>query len=202
MKTQSALCARDVKQLLKKEYPTIDFSVRSDNFANGNSVDISWNLGPTSDEVDKLVSKYQYGHFDGMIDMYEHSNMRDDINQAKFVMCQRDYKTDEEIENDKINTKLSWRDPTRIDLYKEEKTLYHIVGRDLCKAMNIEYKGLNETTPPKEFQHMIRGYAYDANLQALVYQLLNPTRFMDGYHGVRNEKTENGEVITNSFELY
>ena len=68
MKTQSALCARDVKQLLKKEYPTIDFSVRSDNFANGNSVDVSWNLGPTSDEVDKLVSKYQYGHFDGMIE--------------------------------------------------------------------------------------------------------------------------------------
>jgi hypothetical protein len=198
MKTQSALCARDVKQLLKKEYPTIQFSVRSDNFANGNSVDIGWNLGPTSDEVDKLVSKYQYGHFDGMIDMYEHSNMRDDINQAKFVSCQREYKTDEEIENDK----LSWRDPKRRNLYKEEKTLYHIIGRDLCKAMNIEYKGLSETVPPKEFQHMIRGYAFGGNLQALVYQLLNPIRFMDGYHGVRNEKTENGDVITNSFELY
>ena len=198
MKTQSALCARDVKQLLKKEYPTIQFNVRSSNFANGNSVHVSWNLGPTSDEVDKLVSKYQYGHFDGMIDMYEHSNMRDDIPQAKFVMCQREYKTEEEIENDK----LKWKDPKRRNLYREEKTLYHIVGRDLCKAINIEYKGLSETVPPKEFQHMIRGYAFGGNLQALVYQLLNPTKFMDGYHGVRNEKTESGEVITNSFELY
>jgi len=198
MKTQSALCARDVKQLLKKEYPTIQFSIRSDNFANGNSVDISWNLGPTTDDIEKLVSKFQYGHFDGMIDMYEHSNMRDDIPQAKFVMCQRECKTKEEIENDK----LKWRDPKRRNLYKEEKTLYHIIGRDLCKAMNIEYRGLSETVPPKEFQHMIRGYAYDANLQALVYQLLNPTRFMDGYHGLRKEKTEKEEVITNSFELY
>lgn len=198
MKTQSALCARDAKQLLKKKYPTIEFSVRSDNFANGNSVHISWNLGPTSDEVDKLVSKYQYGHFDGMIDLYEYSNTRDDIPQAKYVSCGREYKTNEEIENDK----LSWEDPKRRNLYKEEKTLYHIVARDLCKAMNIEYIGLNETIPPKDFQHMIRGYAYDANLQALVYQLLNPTRFMMGYHGVRNEKTEKGDMITNSFELY
>lgn len=198
MKTQSALCARDIKQLLKKHFPTVAFSVRSDNFANGNSVDISWNLGPTTDEVEKFVNQYQYGHFDGMIDMYEHSNMRDDINQTKFVMCHRDYKTNEEIENDK----LKWKDPNHRNLYKEEKTLYHIIGRDLCKAMRIEYKGLSETVPPKEFQHMIRGYAYDASLQALVYQLLNPVRFMEGYHGVRNEKTESGEVITNSFELY
>lgn len=198
MKTKSALCAREAKQLLKKQFPTIDFSVRSDNFANGNSVHISWNLGPTSDEVDKLVSKFQYGHFDGMTDMYEYSNDRKDINQAKYVSCQREYKTNEEIENDK----LEWRDPKRRNLYKEEKTLYHIIGRDLCKVMNIEYKGLSETVPPKEFQHMIRGYAYDANLQALVYQLLNPVAFMTGYHGVRNEKTGKDEVITNSFELY
>lgn len=203
MKTQSALCANEIKQLLKKEFPTIKFKVRSENFANGNAVRVSWNLGPLEKEIDDLVSKYQYGHFDGMTDMYEHSNYRKDINQAKYITCCREYKTDEEIEADKINDKLSWRDPKRIDLYKEEKTLYHIIGKELCKLMKITYIGLDKTTPPKEYQHMIRGYSYDANLSALVYQLLNKVSLMEGYHGVKNKRTEdNSDIIVNSFEIY
>jgi len=197
MKTQAALCARDIKQVLKKKYPSIKFRVKSDNFANGNSVDISWNLGPTSDDIDKLIKGYQYGHFDGMIDMYEHSNVRDDMHQAKFVHCNREYKTEEEI----ANSKLKWRDPLYKDLWKLERTLYHIIGRDLCKIMKIEYKGMNERVPD-DFQHMIRGYSYGGSLQNLIYQLLHPAAFMAGYHGVRHKKTEDGQEIINSFELY
>ncbi len=196
MKTKSAFCAKEIKQVLKKHYPTIKFSVKNDNFSMGNSVDVAWNLGPTTDEIDKLIGKYQYGHFDGMIDMYEHSNTRDDIPQAKFVHSQRDYQTQEEIDS----YRLPWKHPDRKNLWKEEKTLYHIIGRDLCEAMNIEYKGLDELVP-QEFQHMIRGYAFGGNLKALVYQLLNPVCFMTGYHGVKNEISE-GVEISNSFVLY
>ena len=140
MKTQSALCARDIKGVLKKQWPTVKFSVRSDNFSMGNSVDVSWNLGPASSDVEKIINKYQYGHFNGMIDMYEHTNTRDDIHQAKFVHSRREYQTEEEI----LNNKLHWRDPNRKNLWKEERTLYHIMGRDLCKEMGIEYKGMDE----------------------------------------------------------
>lgn len=197
MKTEAAKCANEIKQLLKKHYPTVKFSVKSDNFAGGNSVDVSWNLGPTSDEIDSLIRKYQYGHFNGMIDMYEHLNMRDDIPQAKYVHAHREYRTEEEIQNNK----LKWEDPNYRDLWKEEKTLYHIIAKDLCQAINIEYKGLNERVPD-DYQHMIRGYAYGGSFQDLVYQLLHPVRLMEGYHGVRNKKTETGDIITNSFELY
>ena len=197
LKTQSAQCANFVKKLLKQHYPAIKFSVKSDNFSMGNAVDISWNLGPTSEEVDSLVRKFQYGHFDGMIDCYEYSNSRNDIPQAKYVQTSREYRTEEEITNDK----LKWRDPARRDLWKEEKTLYHIIAKDLCTAMRIEYKGLNERVP-ELYQHMIRGYAYGGTFQNLVYQLLRPTPLMTGYHGVRHKRAESGEIISNSFEVF
>lgn len=201
LKTESAQCANTIKKLLIKYYPTIKFSVRSDNFSNGNSVDISWNLGPLSEEIEKLVNHYEAGTFDGMTDCYNYDNVRNDIPQAKYVHCQREYKTNEEILAEKHNKPLKWRDPTRIDLYKEEKTLTHIVGRDLCARMGIEYKGLNELVP-QDYQHMIRGYISNGSLQDLIYQLLNQAQLMTGYHGIKNKKTESGEEIVNSFEIY
>lgn len=83
--TASAACAAAIREELKNAYPGVKFSVTSSNFAGGNSVDISWLDGPTSDQVQAITSKYRYGHFDGMEDIYEYSNSRDDIPQAKFV---------------------------------------------------------------------------------------------------------------------
>lgn len=197
LKTESAKCANTIKKLLKKHYPTIKFNVNSDNFANGNSVRVSWNLGPISEDVDTLISKFQYGHFDGMTDMYEHSNVQKDIPQAKFVHCSREYKTQEEIENDK----LKWKDPNRRDIWKEGKTLYHIVAKDLCTKMGVEFVDLNEKVP-EIYQHMIRGYAFGGTFQNLVYQLLNKTILMEGYHGIKYKKTEDNEDILNSFEIF
>ena len=89
MKTESARTAKAIKAELKKSFPAVKFSVRSSNFAGGNSVDIEWVDGPTTEKVDGLTSKYQYGHFNGMEDYYEMSNTRDDIPQAKYIMTRR-----------------------------------------------------------------------------------------------------------------
>jgi len=89
-KTSShAAASAAIKAELNKAFPEIKFSVRSDSFAGGNSVHISWNDGPNSDEVNALTKKYQYGSFDGMTDMYEYTNNREDIPQAKYVQAQR-----------------------------------------------------------------------------------------------------------------
>ena len=57
--------AKLIRADLKKSFPGIKFSVRSDN----NSVRISYFDGPLYDEVDKVGQKYKGGGFDGMIDM-------------------------------------------------------------------------------------------------------------------------------------
>lgn len=84
-----AAASAAIKAELKAAFPYVKFSVTSDSFSMGNSVDIRWTDGPTSAEVDVITDKYQYGHFDGMNDMYESSNRRDDIPQAKYVSTHR-----------------------------------------------------------------------------------------------------------------
>lgn len=84
-----ALAAKAIKTELKKAFPTIKFSVKSESFAGGNAVRISWTDGPIIDRVTDITDKYQYGHFDGMNDIYEYSNGRSDIPQAKYVTTSR-----------------------------------------------------------------------------------------------------------------
>jgi hypothetical protein len=67
--TGAAATAAAIKARLKKEFPGIKFSVRSENFSMGNSVDIEWTDGPMSEAVDAIVKQYEYGRFDGMQDL-------------------------------------------------------------------------------------------------------------------------------------
>ena len=89
MKTTSALTAKAIRKELQTSYPDIKFTVHSENFAGGNSVHISYTDGPLYDTIDNIVSKYQYGNFDGMQDLYEYNNCREDIPQAKYVTVTR-----------------------------------------------------------------------------------------------------------------
>jgi len=87
--TTHALCAKAIRVELKKNFPATKFQVRSDSFAGGNSVRIDYIDGVASSKVEELLSKYQYGHFNGMIDLYECSNSRKDIPQVKYVQVSR-----------------------------------------------------------------------------------------------------------------
>lgn len=83
--SQHAGAAAAIKAELKAAFPGIKFSVTSDSFSMGDSVHITWTDGPTSEEVKAISGKYQYGHFNGMEDIYENTNSRDDIPQSKYV---------------------------------------------------------------------------------------------------------------------
>jgi hypothetical protein len=87
--SEAARCAAMIREELKSHFPDVKFTVSSANFSMGNSVSVSWSEGPPSQDVRSMISKYQYGHFDGMIDCYEVSNMRNDIPQAKYVTVNR-----------------------------------------------------------------------------------------------------------------
>jgi hypothetical protein len=90
----AANCAKAIKEELTTAFPGVKFYVKSSTFAGGNSVHIDWQDGPTTEQVIKHTSKYQYGHFDGMQDMYEYSNRRDDLPQAKYVQESREMSTE------------------------------------------------------------------------------------------------------------
>lgn len=61
----------NIRKHLKKCFPNIKFSVRT---TGTSSVDVTWTLGPTPDEVKSVVNRYLYGSFDGMTDSYQHND--------------------------------------------------------------------------------------------------------------------------------
>ncbi|MBN1892325.1 MAG: hypothetical protein JW780_06040 [Clostridiales bacterium] len=89
--TGAAACAAAIRAELKKAFPEVKFTVRSSTFAGGDDVRIGWVDGPSNKEIEAIVSKYEEGHFDGMTDMYEYSNRRDDIPQAKYIFAQKEF---------------------------------------------------------------------------------------------------------------
>lgn len=67
-----------VKQYVKKKYPNVECSVKSESFANGNSLHINiWYFDgtPVEDSIVRDVSAFahifEYGKFNGMYDIYE-----------------------------------------------------------------------------------------------------------------------------------
>lgn len=94
-KSKYAQAAANIKHELSEKFPGIKFSTRSKSFSMGNSVDVSWELGPTSRGVQPILDKYTEGHFDGMTDYYEYGRdpqMREfqaKYGSAKYVSGQR-----------------------------------------------------------------------------------------------------------------
>ncbi len=91
--TEVAKCAKEIRKILKEEYPEIKFSVRSENYSMGCSVNVSYKATegmPNPKEIQKKLSKFEYGHFDGMTDYYDIDNSRDDIPQTKYLFVNLD----------------------------------------------------------------------------------------------------------------
>lgn len=130
-KSSHAAAAAAIREELKKVFPGIKFSVRSDSFSMGNSIDIEWTDGPTTDEVEKFSGKYQYGHFNGMEDIYEYSNRREDIPQAKYVSEHR--KMSEQVEA--LSAQLTDEAQTDTEYHnRPEMILYRIFNKTSLPA--------------------------------------------------------------------
>lgn len=87
--TRAAQAAKAIKNELQAAFPGVKFSVTSENYSGGDSVRVHWTDGPKQKDVDDLLSKYEYGHFDGMRDLYEYDNVNKDIPQAKYIFATR-----------------------------------------------------------------------------------------------------------------
>lgn len=80
------IAAKNIRAELKAAFPSVKFSVKSESFAGGNAVDVSWDGLPSRDEVNAIVKKYQHGSFDGMTDCYEYKKAGE-YGSAQFVQC-------------------------------------------------------------------------------------------------------------------
>lgn len=76
-----------VKKELKKHFPNTKFSAKVEKYSWWSSLNIYWDWknGPSGEEVEKIIKKYEMWYFDGMKDTYVYSNLNKDIPQVKYV---------------------------------------------------------------------------------------------------------------------
>jgi hypothetical protein len=90
-----AIAAQNIKKELSQNFLGIKFSVKSKSYSGGNSINIDWELGPTTEQVKAFTYKYEAGDFDGMTDCYNYSNdfktrqFQEKNGSAKYIFCNR-----------------------------------------------------------------------------------------------------------------
>lgn len=104
----------------------IDANVRARSFSMGDAVDVDVVdlAGEKKEMVIKFINQFQYGRFDGMQDIYEYTNKREDIPQVKYVQFQN---TISDMKAEEIYTtilKQKWLDDSFPATYQAAKNLY------------------------------------------------------------------------------
>lgn len=137
--------SKNIRIELKVAFPGIKFSVTSERYSGGNSIDVAWTDGPTSKQVDAIIRKYQGGSFDGMTDCYDYDNrvFNDLFGRAKYVFARRNY-SDAAVQAsiDRIAAKYA-SDPITVEQYRRGvlwalKNGYYV---DLASMLNIDMSG-------------------------------------------------------------
>lgn len=88
---QLAVGTQNIKTELKRAFPGVKFSVKRKTFSGGDDINVSWDDGPTTAQVNEIIRKYAIGSFDGMTDCYNysHSVFTDLFGGSKYVMANR-----------------------------------------------------------------------------------------------------------------
>jgi len=84
---------KNIRIELKRRFPKVKFSIKSESFAGGDAIRVGWTDGPTNEEVEQTTSKYSAGSFDGSQDLYNYENTiwTKAFGDAKYVTESRDY---------------------------------------------------------------------------------------------------------------
>ena len=88
--TEAAQVAKLIKAEIKKY--GIKCTAKSSNYSMGDSVRVNVTDQPpwVMAKIKEFTSQFEYGHFNGMEDIYEYSNSRDDIPQTKFLFIENE----------------------------------------------------------------------------------------------------------------
>lgn len=126
MKTQAAQAAALIRKEIKAAYPGLKFTCTSQNYAGGNSINVGYQDQPRAvhEAIKSMLGKYEYGHFDGMTDMYEHSNCRTDIPQTKYLFVSNNM-SDAKREEIYQQLRTGWKDGDKLPAtYAEGRAVY------------------------------------------------------------------------------
>lgn len=102
------IAAKNIRKELKSAFPGIKFSVVSERYSMGNSININWTDGPSKKAVEAISNKYSAGYFDGMTDCYEYTQATRKYGSSKHIFTNREL-TPELVERaiDAVSSRVS-----------------------------------------------------------------------------------------------
>jgi hypothetical protein len=184
--------AKLVRAALKKKFPGVKFSVVSDVYSGGASIDIRWVLGPTTKEVDAVGKQYQGASFDGMIDMETHWNhwlLPDGTVKLRSgpgtegsmgtIAAVAETPMPDGARPVSFGAKYIFAQRSYAEKGQDEMVIRRQVAKDMCALQKVEYTG--------DYTTHLYGNGDTEQADQHAWRLLNVTSFVPGevYKGVR-----------------
>jgi len=88
-KNTTNICVTCIKELLKLNFPSLKYQIKSSNTIDGSSINLIWSDGPTNIEIEKIIEKHKLGEFDRLKNIYVNSNFHKNIPQVNYITCKR-----------------------------------------------------------------------------------------------------------------
>jgi hypothetical protein len=142
-----------VKKALKDAFPTVKFSVRSECYSGGASMNVNWTDGPSTYVVKQITDKFEGATFDGMQDLKEYHESVYHGETVRFgvdfIFCNRHY-SDEFLLDVATSFVQKWHRQESPEFIREaykQGNLWSMEisrGRD-CQTANREFHELLET---------------------------------------------------------
>ena len=81
--SNTSLVAKSIREDLKKAFPNTKFKIRKTDYS---TLNVQWNdLYISWDDVQRIVNKYQKGHYNGNLEDYEYTNLLSEITQVMYI---------------------------------------------------------------------------------------------------------------------
>jgi hypothetical protein len=141
-----ASAAKAIRKELKDAFPGVKFSVRTQTYSMGNSINVGWSFGPTVDEVREVIGKYEYGRFDSMTDYAysEHTMVIDENGEECRLGGCKHLELDREIDEEEAKKAARWI--KKLCGRPEAHDMENIYGND--DAVTLAYRAIRRASLP------------------------------------------------------
>jgi hypothetical protein len=87
------VAAKNIRKLLKSQFPSTKFSVKTSRYSGGDSIRVEWVDGPTTEQVKKVTDPFTGSTFDGMQDLksYVTTPFNSLFGDSDHIFADRDY---------------------------------------------------------------------------------------------------------------
>jgi hypothetical protein len=192
--------AKILRNVLKEEFPIQKFSVRSNSYSGGSSIDIRWENGVSLTSVEKVVKEFEGAGFDGSIDLkYYHTHYL--LPNGKIILGRSEGTTNSAGSNPGFKEPLP-EGAKEIHLHCDyifchreiTQEIQEKIGRQIAEFEHYEFKGLDN------YDTELREHLNLNTWREVVYRFCRDKDFTT-FKGIQRTTETSGRFPNDFFEM-